>query len=177
MTESERRMTQADFDLEALYEALDERRRSLAMSWAAVARAVNGSDANVHRIAASTITGLATRAVAEGDGVLQMLVWLDRTPESFIAGFADADADRYRLRRVENGGILRWDTPALYSALDAQRQALGMTWKDVAREVGGFTPAGLTGLAKGGRTALPGVMRIVRWLGQPASAFTRISSR
>ena len=170
-------MTNADFDLKALYDALDERRRSLDMSWAAVARAINRFEASIRPMATSTITGLATQAVAEGDGVLQMLLWLDRTPESFVAGFVGADAERYRLRRVENGGILRWDTKALHSAVDAQRQARGMTWKDVAAQIGGVAPASLTGLAKGGRTAFPGVMRIVRWLGQPASGFTRVSNR
>jgi hypothetical protein len=167
----------ADFDLKALYHALDQRRASLDMSWAAATRAINRHPTDGHPIAASTITGLKTKAVAEGDGILQMLLWLDRTPESFVPGFVGADAERYRLRRVAEDQILRWDTKALYGALDEQRQAKGLTWKDVAREVGGFTPVMLTGLAKGGRAGFPSVMRIVRWLGEPASSFTRISPR
>jgi hypothetical protein len=47
-----------------------------------------------------------------------------------------------------------------------------MTWKEVAQELGGFTPAMLTNLSKGGRVGLPGVMRIVVWLGRPAATFT-----
>jgi len=167
----------ADFDLKALYDALDQRRASLDMTWAAATRAINRHATDGRSIATSTIAGLAKRAVAEGDGVLQMLLWLDRTPESFVPGFVGADGERYRLRRVADDQVLRWDTAALYAALDEQRHARGMTWKDVAGEVGGFAPAMLTGLAKGGRAAFPGVMRIVRWLGQPASSFTRIALR
>lgn len=165
----------ADFDLKALYDALDQRRASLGMSWAAATRAINRNATDGHAIATSTIVGLETRAVVEGDGALQMLLWLDRTPESFVPGVAGADAERYQLRRVAENQILRWDTKALYAAMDEQRAARGLTWKDVAREVGGCTPAMLTALAKGGRAGLPGVMRIVRWLGQPATAFTRIT--
>jgi hypothetical protein len=48
-----------------------------------------------------------------------------------------------------------------------------MTWKEVAQQLRGFTPGMPTNLAKGGRIGFPGVMRIVRWLGQPAATFTR----
>jgi hypothetical protein len=167
----------ADFDLKALYDALDQRRAALDMTWAAATRAINRHTTEGHPIATSTIAGLRTRAVAEGDGVLQMLLWLDRTPESFVPGVVEADAERYQLRRVAEPQVLRWDTKALYAAMDEHRRARGLTWKHVAREVGGFTPAMLTALAKGGRAGFPGVMRLVRWLDQPASSFTRISAR
>jgi hypothetical protein len=163
----------ADFDLKALYDALEEQRRSREMSWAAVTREINRFKTAGHPIATSTITRLKHKAVGEGDGILQMLLWLRRTPESFVPGIEEADADRFHLREVGSEQILRWDTKALHAALNAQLQARGMTWKDVAQEVGGFTPGMLTNLAKGGRTGFPGVMRMVRWLGQPAAAFTR----
>jgi hypothetical protein len=165
----------SDFDLRALYDALDEQRRLRGMGWAAVTREINRFKTEGHPIATSTITGLKNKAVGEGDGILQMLLWLRRTPESFVPGFEEADAERFRLRELEREQTLRWDTKALHSALNAQRQARGMTWKEVAKEIGGFTPGMLTNLAKGGRTGFPGVMRIVRWLGQPAAGFTRAS--
>ncbi len=169
-------MAHADFDLKALYEALDEQRRSRDMSWAAAAREINRFKTGGHPIASSTMTGLRNKRVAEGDGVLQMLLWLHRTPESFVAGIPDAGGERYRLRDVGLDKILRWDTPALHAALNRQRQARGMTWQEAGREVGGFTAAMLTNLAKGGRIGFPGVMRIVRWLGQPATIFTRAAN-
>ncbi len=163
-----------DFDLRALYDAMDQRRRERNLTWAAVAREMSGVT-KPRATASSTVTGIGRRRVAEGDGVLTMLRWLGRTPESFVADVADANADRFRLPAVPAGRILRWDARALFEALDAERRERQLTWAAVAREVGGVTPAMITGLAKGGRVALPPAMRMVRWLDRPAVAFTRIS--
>lgn len=168
-----------NFDLAALYDALDVERCSRQMSCAAVAAEINGPfrDVPKHRpIARSTITGLQRKSIGEGDGILQMLLWLRRTPESFVYDMGEADAECFGLRDPGKERILRWDTKALYVALNAARQARRITWQQVADEVGGFTPTMLTHLRKGGRTSFPGVMRITRWLGQPATVFTRASS-
>jgi hypothetical protein len=170
----------ADFDLKALYEALDEQRRSRGLTWAAVAREVNriapGEHAAGHPIATSTITGLKTKGAGEGDGILAMLLWLHRSPESFIPGFEGADAERFRLREgLPREQCLRWDTKKLHAALNARRQDRRMTWRQVGQEVGGFTAGMLMNLSKGGRVGFPGVMRLVRWLDQPAAAFTRVA--
>jgi hypothetical protein len=121
--------------------------------------------------------GLEKRAQAEGDVILQMLLWLDRTPESFVAGSEGASADRFRLPKVGEQQVLCWDARALHSALDARRQQLGMTWQDIALRLGEFTPEMLTNLARGGRVGFPRVMRVVRWLDQPAASFTRAANR
>ena len=171
-------MADADFDLGGLYAALDEQRRARRLSWAAVTRAINARFEHVpgHKpIATSTITSLRSKEIAEGDGVLQMLLWLGRTPESFVSGAVESDPERARLPELGKERILRWDTKAMYSALDAERQARAMSWTEVAHEIGVFDASGLTRLSKGGRTGLPGVMRIVGWLGQPAATFTRAS--
>src|SRR5689334_14322236 len=52
-----------DFDLRALYHAIDDRRRSREMSWSEVAREVNRFNTAGHPIAASTITGLESKTV------------------------------------------------------------------------------------------------------------------
>ena len=166
-------MTRADFDLRALWDALDRERRSRDLSWTAVAREVDRFVTVGRPIAASTIAGLKHRAVGEGDGLLQMILWLRRTPESFVPDLGDSDAERFQLPRVAADQILRWDTAALHAALNAQRRARGLTWKQVADEVGQCTPRMLTSLANGGRIGFPGVMRLVRWLGKPAAHFTR----
>jgi hypothetical protein len=167
----------ADFDLKALYAAMDDQRRSRALTWAAVTREINHFVTDGHPVASSTITGVKTKSVAEGDGVLQMLLWLGRTPESFVPGFPGAEADRFQLPGRAEGRILRWDAAALHAALNAKRQAAGMTWQDVANEIGGVSSGMLTHLAKGGRVGLPGVMRLTAWLGRPAAAFTRLVPR
>ncbi len=165
----------ADFDLRALYDALNEARRERSISWSSVAEEVNRCRTTLRPIAVSTITGLKTKALGEGDGILQMLIRLGRTPESFVPGIADASSDRYRLPDLTTGRILRWDTKALHAAVDAERRSKQLTWADVAREVGDFTPSMLTNLAKGPRIGFPRVMRLVRWLDQPAVTFTRIA--
>ncbi len=166
-----------DFSLKALYDALDAQRQERGLTWTGVMREINRFITTGHPIATGTITSLQNKAVAEGDGVLQMLIWLGRSPESFMHGFPDADADSFQLRQVRIDQILRWDSKALHAAMNTQREARGMTWKDVARELGGCTPGMLMNLAKGPRVGFPGVMRIVRWLGQPAATFTRVSHK
>jgi hypothetical protein len=157
-----------DFDIAALYAALDALRRARHLSWQQAAREIGGS------ISPPTVRGMRGRRVVEGDGVLQMLRWLGRTPESFVPGH---DGPNTPLPEVPPGRILRFDTVAIYSALDAQRGARGLAWSEVAREIGGCGAASLTRLSKGGRTGFPDVMRVARWLGRPVAAFTRIAER
>src|SRR6185436_813574 len=131
----------ADFDLKALYEALDTQRREKGLTWAAATREINRFKTAGHPIATSTITGLKDKAAGEGDGILQMLLWLGRTPESFVPDIEEPNADRYRLRVVDQQQTLRFDAKALHAALDAQRKSRDLSWDDVARQLRGFTPA------------------------------------
>jgi hypothetical protein len=166
-------MPSSDFDLKALYEAIDAQRRSRGLTWNQAAREINRFAILGHPIASSTITGLKTKVVAEGDGVIQMLVWLGRTPESFIPGFPDSTAEQFRLEEVGRNQVLRWDSKAIHKALNDARNARGLAWKQVSSEIGILTPNTLTTMAKGGRVGFPGIMRIVRWLNQPAATFIR----
>ncbi|MGE0161251.1 MAG: hypothetical protein AB7T31_17785 [Gemmatimonadales bacterium] len=167
-----------DFDLKALYAALDEKRRSLAMTWADVARAVGTrhADRPDTKVSAGTITGMLRRRSVEADGVLQMLRWLDRTPESFC-GQDHGEPLSASAPAVLPGRTLRFDAAAIHAALDAKRAALGASWATVAREIGGYSPQNLTRLAQGGRVAFPGIMRVVRWTEVPSTRFMRATSR
>src|SRR6185437_1581883 len=78
----------------------------------------------------------------EGNIVLQMRA---HTGE-FVPGHPAPLAPRTQLPKAPADRRLRWDVPALHAALDARRRERGMTWKQVAEEIGGFTPAMLTGL-------------------------------
>ena len=74
-------MIGGDFDLHALAVALDKQREAAGLSWAGVVRELRGSDqGRGHELSASTLRGIGSRAIAEGDGVLQMLRWLKRSP-------------------------------------------------------------------------------------------------
>jgi hypothetical protein len=167
--------TTDDFNLRALYEAIDARRRERGMNWTDVAREVNQHRTTLRPIAASTIAGLREKSGGEGDGILQMLLWLGRTPESFVPDIVDADDERFHLPALTKGQILRWDTRAMFDALNAERERRQLTWSDAARDIGGFTPNMLTNLSNGGRIGFPRVMRIVRWLDRPAVTLTRVA--
>ncbi|HKA18443.1 MAG TPA: hypothetical protein VKN18_09000 [Blastocatellia bacterium] len=69
-------MPYRDFDLKALYDALEERCRERGMTWSTVAKEVNRHRTTGRPIAVSTITGLRQKAVGEGEVILQMILWL-----------------------------------------------------------------------------------------------------
>jgi hypothetical protein len=166
----------SDFSLLELYDALDAQRKIRGLSWSQVTSEINGPSKRIsaRRLSPSTVTGLRTRAVAEGDGVLQMLRWLNRTPESFVPGHQESQEISARLPDVPAHQVLRFDTRKLHTALEAQRIEKKMTWAQVAKELR-LGVSTLTYLSNGGRTGFPQVMRIVRWLGRPAAHFTRAS--
>jgi hypothetical protein len=165
----------ADFDLKALHAALDAERRTRGLNWKAVAGEISRLRTRLRPIAVSSISGLASKPGGEGDGILQMLLWLRRTPESFMSGAPDPGSVQFTRPSLVAGQILRWDTRALYEAAQARRVALGLTWAEAGRQIGGFTANMLTNLANGGRIGFPRVMRLVRWLDRPAATFTRVA--
>lgn len=161
-----------DFDIDALYLALDRQRQARGMTWAQVSRDINRQFAGstAAPMAASTLSGVRGRRVLEGDGVLQMLLWLNRTPESFSANTRDEP-----LPQVPADRILRFDTRKIYALLDAQRATHHLTWAEVSRQIGKTTPSTLTRLANGGRVAFPPIMRVLRWLDRSVASVTRAS--
>jgi hypothetical protein len=175
------RNVQIDFDIAALFEALDSQRRSRALSWQGVARELWDQSAalnarrNDHPIKASTLTGMLKLKDTTCQHALFMLRWLGRTPESFMPGStADAqtaDAQRTALPAVGPDQRLRWNLKKLSDALDSQRRERGFTWAQLAQELR-CTPSQISGVKRarfaiGMRLA----MRIVTWLDRPARDF------
>lgn len=168
----------SEFSINALYEALDAERKQRGMAWAQVAREMyeRFGPNPLRPTSPSAITGMRKRRYGiEGDGALQMMIWLKRSPESFLTARLGESKPEELLPDVGPGRLVRWDPRALHAALDQQRIARGLTWGEVAGEIGGFSAANLLRMADGGRVAFPHVMRIVEWLGQPAVTFTRVS--
>lgn len=166
-----------DFSLRDLYNALNDERQRRGISWSQVVQEMNGHTHPGRRaLSVSTVKGIAVRTVAEADGILQMLRWLRRSPESFVPGFVAPEAKKFTLPDVPSGKVLRFDTRKLYAALDAERAKKGITWQRIAAEIG-LSPATLTHLSAGGRTSFPQVMRIVMYLDRPAASFTRIAAQ
>jgi hypothetical protein len=169
-----------DFSLSHLYTELDAQRQARGLSWAQATREMNGRaerpTAKGHALSASTVTGTRFRRVCEADGVLAMIRWLNRIPESFVPGHPWAEDDRARLPEQPLGKVLRFDTRMLHAALDIQRKGKGITWEQLAKEIG-LRAIALMGLSKGGRTCFPDIMRVTYWLDRPAAEFIRIANR
>jgi hypothetical protein len=165
-----------DFDIAALFDALDSQRRNRALSWPGVARELwdQSADLNARRgdppISASTITGMLKLRDTTCQHALFMLRWLGRAPESFMPG-STADPNKTALPSVGPDRRLRWDLQKLYDALDSQRRERGLTWPQLAHELQ-CTPSQISGIKRarfaiGMRLA----MRIVTWLDRHARDF------
>jgi hypothetical protein len=166
------------FDRLALYEALDARRIERGLTWRQVTAELNAMsevlDAKLggsHPISPSTLSDIPKRGAMSCQHALHFILWLDRTPESFMYN-ARADIPETPLHNVGPDKRLRWNVLALYEALDSQRQELGLTWRQVAEEVGAAVNQ-LTGLrtVRYG-TSIDVAMRVTQWLGRPAADFT-----
>jgi hypothetical protein len=169
-----------EFDGNALYEALDVQRRSQGLSWAGTARAIwdtspelNAARAAAgkpnHPLSASTITNLGKRGDTTCQHALFFLRWLERTPESFLAGAAiDAGTP---LPACGPDRRPRWRLKLLYETLNEARTERGLTWPQLAEELR-CQPGQLTGL-KTARfaTSMILAMRITQWVERPASDF------
>jgi hypothetical protein len=164
-----------EFDVMALFRALDERRAERGLSWKGVAdelwqlsAELNGRRSD-HPISPGTLTGLPGRRATSCQHALFMLRWLDRTPESFLTGGEPSAGAA--LPAAGPDRRLRWDLRALHEALDAERRRRGLTWRALASTLG-CGPGQLTGLRTARfATNMSLAMRIVQWLGRPAADF------
>lgn len=164
------------FDIDALYAALDAQRGERGLTWGGVMREINGTyrDVDLRPIAASTITTMRDRDYLNGDGVIQMLLWLDRTPESFVPGHPSPNAPENRLiAPARTDRILRFRPAAVYWAADEVRRTQTLTWIQVAADIGCISANGLQSLGTGrGLLGFPKVVHIARWLDIPMAALT-----
>jgi hypothetical protein len=157
--------------------ALDTRRANLGLSWKQVADQLwqLSSELNErrrdHPISPSTLTRMATDPRTSCQHALFMLRWLDRTPESFLAGMVDGHDPRFVLPRAGADRRLRWSLKLLWAAMDEKRHQDALTWRQLA-DLLGCTSNQLTGLRTARfATAMDLAMRIVQWIGRPAADF------
>lgn len=165
-----------DFDSAALFAALDAKRIERGLSWTGVAHEiwelseVLNAERNDHPIAAGTLQNLGKRSATSCQHALFMLRWLDRSPESFLVGRATTTPDE-ALPVAGPDRRLRWHLKRMHAALDEERRARGLTWKETAEEIG-CAPNQLTGLKTAKfATNMNLAMRVVQWLGRPAADF------
>ncbi len=62
------------------------------------------------------------------------------------------------------------DVSALHAALDAERRAQGLSWRQLAQEVA-ISPSTLSRLANGHRPDVDAFAALIQWLGVPAEQF------
>lgn len=161
-----RALVRRRFDRQALYAALDARRRARGISWRQVALETG--------VAVSTITATQRAGQMETDGMLAMARWLGCAPEKFMRGSKPSSlalTPEATKRFLARG---RFNTRALYLALDRERRSRRMAWPEVARAAGNhISPAMLKRLAKGGRIGVDLMVSAVGWLGASVESFTR----
>jgi hypothetical protein len=167
------------FDMRAFHSALDEQRRARGLSWPELAAEINRPFEFTRSIPISpaTIRDMLKKRSVTSAVVLQGLRWLRRTPESFLSGPARSPNADEELPDAGPNRILRFDTRAMYRALDQERSRRGLSWQQTANEMPGFTSSMLTNLASGPLIGFPRVMTITQWLGRPAATFMRSCSQ
>ena len=72
--------------------------------------------------------------------------------------------------------MTRFDSQALYRALDERRASRGLSWKQVAEETG-VSVSTLTRTRLSGRLEVDGVLAMVSWLGRTVESFARETTR
>jgi hypothetical protein len=164
-----------DFDVRAMFDAMDAERVKRGLSWPQVARAlwdqspVLNQRRQDHPISPATLTGIGKRGDCTCQHALFVLRWLERSPESFVPG--SAANHPAVLPAAGDDRRLRWRLKEVFQALDARRRERDLTWRALARELR-CTEHQLTGI----RTAryalgMKLMMRIVLWLERPSSDF------
>jgi len=167
------------FDIDALYVALDAERCARGLSWTELTTEINEPFRGTPSlpISVTTIRAMRTKRSVTSAVVLQILRWLGRTAESFLLGREPALVPGEALPPGGPSRILRFDTVAMHAALNAERVKRGMTWRQIAGELPGFTENMLRNLESGPLIGFPRVMMIPQWLGLPAASFVREHSR
>lgn len=167
------------FDLGGFHRHLDAERQRLGLSWVELAKEINRPFTSTTSIPIhfATLRDMQKKSSVTSAVILQTLRWLDEAPEAFLVPPFDEPSSETRLPSARLDEVLRLDTAALYSSLNAKRQHRGLTWARVAKELPGFRPGMLTNLAKGPLIGFPRVMLLTQWLDLPLAHFVRARSR
>ena len=157
------------FDYKSLFKALDARRGVRKIPWRQVSVETG--------VAVSTLLGTQRGGPMEADGVRAMVAWLGRAPEHFVRISLDGHLPAPKMR-VSVAKRNRFDTTALHSALDRERQSRGLTWNEVASEIGDHVSATmLTRLKRRGRISMDVLVAATGWLGASVESLTYESDR
>jgi hypothetical protein len=163
------------FDFAAFFAAFDAKRRDRGLGWYEFADELwqQSSELNAlrmdHPLCGGAVSRLGTRGATSCQYALFMLRWLGRAPEEFLSG-SPVNVGDVRLPEPGPDRRLRWDLNQLYTALNEQRQARGLTWSRLAQEFD-CTPSRLTNLKTARIADMDLTMRVTQWLAKPAAEF------
>ena len=163
------------FDFAAFFAAFDAERRDRGLGWYEFADELWEQSAELnaelmdHPLCGGAVSRLGARGETSCQYALFMLRWLGRAPEEFLTGPV-VDVGDVRLPEPGPDCRLRWDLGQLHAALNAQRQARGLRWAELARTLG-CTPSRLTNLRTARMADLALTMRVTQWLEKPAAEF------
>ncbi len=151
-------MSAVTFSPAVLFATLDTERVRRDLSWTALEREIG--------VSAGTMKRLQTHEVFELDGILFVTQWLGRDIEDFT-GELDVDAREATTRSR------RFDPPTLFEAVDDVRRQRGLTWSQLAADVGQL-PRTLERLRLYRRFTVSEVLPITQWLERRILEFTRV---
>jgi hypothetical protein len=163
------------FDFGAFFAAFDAQRRNRGLGWYEFADELweQSSELNAerldHPLCGGAVSRLGARGATSCQYALFMLRWLGRAPEEFVSGSVVDVADA-QLPEAGPDSRLRWDLNQVYTALNRQRRERGLTWSELAQELG-YTASRLTNLRTARMADMELTMRVTEWLGQPAAEF------
>jgi hypothetical protein len=163
------------FDFGAFFAAFDAKRRDRGLGWYELADELWQQSSQLndermdHPLCGGAVSRLGARGATSCQYALFMLRWLGAAPEQFLTGPV-VDVGDVQLAQPGPDSRLRWDLNQLYTALNEQRQASGLTWSGLAQELG-CTPSRLTNLRTARMADMDLAMRVTQWLGKPAAEF------
>jgi hypothetical protein len=163
------------FDCDALYTTLDAQRRARGLGWYELADELWGQSSELnaeredHPLCGGAVSRLQQRGATTCQYGMFMLRWLEQAPEEFLTGPV-VDVGDVSLPRAGADSRLRWDLSPLYTALNRERRARGLTWAALADEIG-CTANRLTNLKTARLADMDLTMRVTQWLAEPAATF------
>ncbi|MBO0835392.1 MAG: hypothetical protein J2P28_07720 [Actinobacteria bacterium] len=170
----------ATFDFAAFFAAVDKARRDRGLGWFDLAAELWDQSAQLnaerddHPLCGGAVSRLGARGETSCQYALYMLRWLGQAPEEFLTGKV-LDVGDVQIADPGPDSRLRWDLAQLHAALNQERQRQGLTWTELAGQIG-CTPSRLTNLRTARMADMALTMRVTQWLRRPATEFIHPAS-
>ena len=162
------KQTKIEFDVLSLWQAMDAKRQEMGFSETEMMDDLNRVNNQRVPMALETVKNMVRRRDTTCQHALHMLRWLNETPESFLSPLEEKTHLPF-----SSDKRLYWSMAALGEAVAEKKKNKGLTWKQVADELGCSQnqASGIQKLRYGMSVHL--AMRVTRWLGRSSTEFIR----